>query len=214
MKVLRVGVKASTSLPLSAEQQEFYHISTVEDLSFNPANFGQSPTTPGQHARSSLHRYRGCSITCCQLVFTSSDDESPEKPSEQHSQHSSANDRGHSPRGADTSSSVHHNLCHPVKPTPTTAHSSQMLGMIPLPLRKPSQQHHWMVMFGLKIQFQIHTCVSTRHMMSLITSVPILAHTEAPPSGWIYCSKHHGMKQYFTTIQWTSVTSQQIFQTS
>ena len=193
-----------------------YHVSMVGDLSFNPANFGQSPTTLEQHAESSPHRYRGHSITNYQLVFISLDDESPVRPSVHHSQLSSDNDRSHSPRGADASSSVHHNLCHPIIPTPihkTTPH--KCLGWwYNFLWEKTSQQHHWMKMCGLKIQFQIDTCVSTRHLMSQITSVSILAHTGTPPLGWIYHSQHHRMKQYFTTIQWTSVTSHQIFQTS
>ena len=103
----------------------------------------------------------------------------------------------------------------PSYPYPLQTHFSQMLGtMIQIPPRKTSQQHHWIMMCGLKIQFQIDTCVSMRHLMSQITSVPILAHKKAPPSGCSYHNQHHGMKQYFTMIQWTSVTSHQIFQTS
>ena len=59
-----------------------YHVSTVDDLSFNLENFGQSPTHPEQQAKSSLHRYRCHSLTHHHLVFTSSDDESPVRPSE------------------------------------------------------------------------------------------------------------------------------------
>ena len=106
MKDIRVGVKASMSPHLSAEP-------------FNPANFGWSPTTPEQHAESSPHRYRDHSITCHQLVFTSSEDESPVWPNKCHSQHSSTDDRSCDPREADASSSVHHSLCYPVRPTPT-----------------------------------------------------------------------------------------------
>ena len=80
---------------------------------FNSVNFGQSPTTPEQHADSSPCRYRGHSITCW-------DDKSLVRPSKQYSQHSSTNDRSHNPMGAEASSSVHHNLCHPNIPTPTT----------------------------------------------------------------------------------------------
>ena len=35
-----------------------YHVSTVEDLSFNPANFGQSPTLPEHHEEHSPWGYR------------------------------------------------------------------------------------------------------------------------------------------------------------
>ena len=63
-----------------------YHVSTREDLSFSPAHFGQSPTTPMQHEEISPHRYRCHSFTHHELVFTSSDDESPVRP-----QHSNTN---------------------------------------------------------------------------------------------------------------------------
>ena len=85
-------------------------------------------------------------------------------------------------------------------PHPPQTSSSQKHGMmIQLAPRKTSQQHHWMVKFGLKIQFQIDTCASMRHLMSQITSVPTLAHTETLPSGWTYYNQHHEMKQYLTT---------------
>ena len=58
-------------------------------------------------------------------------------------------------------------------------------------------------MYGLQIKFQIDTCVSMRHLMIQITSVPTLAHTEAPPSAWIYHNQHHEMKQYLTMIRGT-----------
>ena len=94
-----------------------YHVSTVDDLSFNPANFDQSPTTAEHHAESSSHRYRSCSLTCHQLVFTSLDDESPMRSNECCSQCSRSDDRGWDPREIDISSSVHHSLCHCVTPT-------------------------------------------------------------------------------------------------
>ena len=59
-----------------------YHISIVDDLFFNLVNFGQSPTTPEQHADSSLHRHRCCSLTCHCLVFTCSNDEISVRSSE------------------------------------------------------------------------------------------------------------------------------------
>ena len=61
MKVVRVGVKASTSLPLSAEHWYVYHVSTMEHLSFDPANFGPSPTSPEHHEEYSPQGYRCCS---------------------------------------------------------------------------------------------------------------------------------------------------------
>ena len=83
-----------------------------------------------------------------------------------------------------------------------------------LPPKKTSQQCHWMMMYSLKTPFQIDDCVSMRHLTSQITSVPIPAHTKTPPSEWIYHSQCHEMKEYFTMILWTSVTSHQILQTS
>ena len=59
-----------------------YHVSTMEELSFNPANFGQSPTSPEHHEKHSPQGYRCHSFTHCPLVFTSLDDESPVRPSE------------------------------------------------------------------------------------------------------------------------------------
>ena len=41
-----------------------YHVSTMGDLSFDPANFGQSPTRPEQHEENSPQRYRSCDFTC------------------------------------------------------------------------------------------------------------------------------------------------------
>ena len=42
-----------------------YHVSMVDDLSFDLGNFGQSPTTPEQDAESLPCRYRNCNITQC-----------------------------------------------------------------------------------------------------------------------------------------------------
>ena len=95
-----------------------YHVSMVEDLSFNPKDIGQSPTTPEQACSPHLTDTEVI-ITCHQLVFISSDDKSPVRPSEQCSQHSSTDDRSHNPMGVDASSSIHCNLCLPIIPTPT-----------------------------------------------------------------------------------------------
>ena len=75
-----------------------YHISTMEELSFNPANFGLLTTTPEHHEEYSPQGYRCSNLTCHQLVFTSSDDVSPVR--------------------AVPSSPEHHNLCHYYTPTP------------------------------------------------------------------------------------------------
>ena len=58
-----------------------YHVSMVDDFSYNPTNFSQSPAPLEQHAEPSPHRHRCCNPTHY-LVFTSSDDESPMKSSE------------------------------------------------------------------------------------------------------------------------------------
>ena len=94
-----------------------YHISMVEDLSFNLANFGQSPTTQEQHEWSSPCRHIYLSLTCCYLVFTSSDDESPMRASEWCSPCSSTKAKSWPHRRGDLSPSVHHNLCHHITPT-------------------------------------------------------------------------------------------------
>ena len=52
-----------------------YHVSMVDDLSLNLANFGQSPTPPKQHAEPSPQRHRWHSLTHHHLMFTSSDDD-------------------------------------------------------------------------------------------------------------------------------------------
>ena len=73
----------SFNIPTSLRRApRIYHVSMLEDLSLNPANFGPLPTAPEQHAEPSPHRYRGHSITHHQLVSASSDDENPVKPSE------------------------------------------------------------------------------------------------------------------------------------
>ena len=45
---MRVGIKVSTSLLLSRALR-VYHVSTMEELTFDPANFGESPTKPEHH---------------------------------------------------------------------------------------------------------------------------------------------------------------------
>ena len=60
--------------PLSRAQR-VYHVSTMEELSFNPANVSKSPTTPEHHEEHSPQTYRCYSFTSHQSVFTSLDDE-------------------------------------------------------------------------------------------------------------------------------------------
>ena len=58
---------------------QIYHISTSENLSFDPTT---PLTTAEQHWEHSPWRFRRCSSICCHLVFTSSDDESPIRTSD------------------------------------------------------------------------------------------------------------------------------------
>ena len=91
--------------------------SMVDNLSFDLANFSQLPTPPDHHAEPSPCRYRCHNLTWFHLVFTSSNNESSERSSEQCSLPSSTDTRSPIPREADTSSSLHHDLCHHITPT-------------------------------------------------------------------------------------------------
>ena len=102
----------NTPTPLSRILR-IYHGSAREDFSFNPSHFGESPTTPMQHEETSSCQYRCCSFTCHQLVFTSSNDESPVRP-----QHSITDARSPVTRRAELSSSVHQNLNNLITHTP------------------------------------------------------------------------------------------------
>ena len=101
------------------------------------------------------------------------------------------------------------------KPHPPQTSSSQKHGMmIQLSLRKTSQQHHWMKKCGLEIQFQIDICASTKHLMSHITSIPTLVHIDALPPEWTCYIQHYEVKQCLTMNRCKPVTFHQIFQTS
>ena len=97
-----------------------YHVSTMEELSFDPTHFGQSPATPEHHEGYSPWRCKHCSITHRWLVFTSSDDDSPIRPNGWHCQHSSNNARSPVCRRARLSSPDCHNQHHYHTPTPNT----------------------------------------------------------------------------------------------
>ena len=84
-----------------------YHVTTREDLSFDPAHFGQPPTTLVQHEETSQHRYRHHSFTCCLLVVASSDDESHVR-----SQHSNTDTSSPAHISAGLSSPEHYNQHH------------------------------------------------------------------------------------------------------
>ena len=83
-----------------------YHVSTGDDFFFNPANFIWSPTPPDHHAELSPCRHWCHNLTCHCLMFNSSNDESPERPSEWCSPPPSADARSPISREADVSSSV------------------------------------------------------------------------------------------------------------
>ena len=172
--------KASTSPPLSAEHQES---NMFQQWRIYPIlqTFGQSPTTPEHHEEHSPQRYRCHSSTYCQLVFTSSDDESP-------AQHSSTNASSPAHRSADLSSPEHHNQHHYCTSTQNMEQfftdvngvawdddTTFLQGNLP-------NSTYWMMKSGLKIQFQIDSCTSMRPLMSQITSVPTPVHTAPHPS--------------------------------
>ena len=71
-----------------------YYVSMMDALSFIPVSFGPPSATPEHHAESSPHRNRSSNLTYHWLVFTNSDDESPMRSSNCHSQHSSSDERG------------------------------------------------------------------------------------------------------------------------
>ena len=105
--VFRVGVKASTSALLSTEHQEFIMSQQEKNSPLILQTLVNHQTTPEQHEGNSPHRYRCHSFTCCQLVFTSSGDESLVRP-----QSSSADASCPAFRSAALSPSEHHNQYH------------------------------------------------------------------------------------------------------
>ena len=143
----------------------------------------------------------------CHLVFTSSDDESPEKPSEWHSPHSSADARSTTPREADVSSSVHHNLCPHIMPTRdqflTEAWDDNDDDTTLFYEHFPTAPFNDDIRTEEK--FQIDACASMRDLMIWITSVPTLVCMIAPPSAQTYCNPLCKMKQCLTMNRWTSV---------
>ena len=159
-----------------------YQVSTVEDSSFNPANFGQLPTTPEQHEESSSHRHRCHSNTCHHLVFTSSDDESAVRPSE-NTAYAPVPILKVQPIGEQTFHPQCTTTCVIASHPPQTGSSQKHWLMIPPP-RNTSHQYHWMMVSRLKNQFQTDSCASMRYLTSQITSVPTLFYMTAPPSGW------------------------------
>ena len=96
---------------------QIYHISMSENLSFNPTT---SLTTADQHPVHSLQRFRCCSLVCCHLVFSGSDEESPVRPNDPHLWHSSTPDSSSVCREAEPLLSVqHHIYIHQTSPPST-----------------------------------------------------------------------------------------------
>ena len=116
---MRVGVKASMSPLLSAEHCKSTMSPQWKIYPSSLQTLDDHQQLPEQHAESLPCRYSGHSIILHQLMFTSLDDESPVRPSKHCSQYSSTDDGSCDLREVDASASVHHNLCHPVVPTPT-----------------------------------------------------------------------------------------------
>ena len=107
------------STPLSRAPRDYY-VSTMKELSFNPTNVGQSTTSPEHNEEHSPWGYRHFSFTHCQLVFSSSDNESPVRSSRCYCQHPSINARSPVHRRARLSLPEHQNQCHHCSPTPNT----------------------------------------------------------------------------------------------
>ena len=118
MKVMRMGVKALTSPPLSAGYWQSTMFQPWRILSFNPANFGQSPTISEHHEEHLPWGYRHCNLTCQWVVFTSSYDEGPVRASGWCPQNSSTDASSSAHMSADLSSPDHHNQHHYHTATP------------------------------------------------------------------------------------------------
>ena len=178
-------------------------------FSFDPTIFGQSSTPLDHHVEPSPHRHRCCNFTCHCLVFTSSDDESPERSSEQCSPPPSADTRSPTPREADISSSLHH-------VTPTTnpfqtdngddvsSSFDKHFPTAPLDddICTEEEISDRCLCIHEKPHDPNHHCPTPVHMAG------------TPSSGLTYYNQCHDVKQGLTMIQWTSVTYHQIFQIS
>ena len=131
---------------------QLYHISTSKYISFDP-------TTAAQHPEHTSRRLRSCSSVWHHFTFSSSNEESPTP------------DSSTLHRRAEPPSLAQHHMDYQHTPTPDTDNSSRMLQM-----KKIFPQLHWMVTFGLKIQFQRDICVFM-NSHSHISHVSIPVHT-------------------------------------
>ena len=182
---MRVGVKASTSPSLSRALR-VYHVSTMEELSFNPANFGQSPTTSEHHEEHSPQGYRCYNLTCCHLVFTSLDDESPVR--------------------ADHSSPKHPNQHHHHTSTPSTEQFSSNFDNVAWNDDTTFCEEHFPTAPLDDIVWS-EDPILDRHLMSQTSSVPTLAHTETQPSGWTYSTPQDEAVFHYELIDLNNISS-------
>ena len=116
-----------------------YHVSMMEGLSFDHTT---PLTTAEQQPANSPQRFRCHSPVCCCLVFSHSDEESPERPGSLHLQYSSTPDGSPVHRRAELPSPVQHH---------TFTKPQNSLSKMTLQ-KKLFLQLHWMMMFGWKIQ--------------------------------------------------------------
>ena len=93
-----------------------YYVSMSENLSFNPTI---PVTTAEQHLVHTPQRFRCYSPVCCYLVFSSSDEEGPVRPSGHHLWHSSTPDTSPVCRRTEPPSPVQHHVNHHTSPPST-----------------------------------------------------------------------------------------------
>ena len=140
------NLNISTSL---SRAPRVYHVSTMDELSFNPTHFCQSPTTPEHHEGHSAWGYRCHSFTFCQLVFTYLDDESPVRPTDDITNTSAPMLEAQSAWEQNFHHQTATNSITATHPHTTQKNHPQILIiyhgiMIQLPLKKTFQQYHWM----------------------------------------------------------------------
>ena len=108
----------SLNIPTSLRRvSRIYHILMRENLSFNPKT---TLTTAEQHPAHSPQRFRCHSPVHHHLVFSSSGEESPVRPSDPCLRHSSTLDISQVCRGAEPPSPVQHHVNHHHMSTPST----------------------------------------------------------------------------------------------
>ena len=109
------GENFNIPTPLSSDPG-IYHVSTRENFSFDPTNFGHLPIAPEPHDEYSPWGYRCHTSIHHRLVFSSSDEESHMTPCESHQNHFSTNVSSPAHRSVELSSPIYHNLCNLLTP--------------------------------------------------------------------------------------------------